>query len=193
MISELIPLFEKNNGYLTRQELQKKADYKSLQRLITKGEVERIKRGVYRLSSYEVAPMIDIGRLVPNGVLCLFSALFHYHLTVQIPQSFCVAIEKNRKVRLPAYPPIQLYFWKREYYELGITTEKIYDFDVKIYDMEKSVCDAVKFRNKIGMDVAAEVLKNYLQRRDRNLTQLVNYARQMRIEKILNSYLEIGL
>jgi predicted transcriptional regulator of viral defense system len=193
MTSELKILFEKNHGYLAKKELQKKSTYKNVLRLVAKGEAERVKRGVYRLCDYEMETMIDLNRVVPNGVLCLYSALFHYNLTVQIPQAFCVAIEKNRKVTLPDYPPIQLYFWKQEYYELGITTEKIYDFDVKIYDIEKSVCDAVKFRNKIGIDVTAEVLKNYLQRQDRNLTKLLNYARQMRIEKTLRTYLEVEL
>jgi hypothetical protein len=101
MMSELEILFDQNNGYLTRKELSKTSEYKRLRRLIAKGEVERIKSGVFRLSSYEAAPMIDIDRVVPNGVLCMYSAWFHYNLTVQIPQAFCVAIEKNRKVSLP--------------------------------------------------------------------------------------------
>jgi predicted transcriptional regulator of viral defense system len=75
MISELKILFDKNNGYLTRKELSKTSEYKSLRRLIAKGEVERIKSGVFRLCSYEVASMIDINRVVPNGVLCMYSAL----------------------------------------------------------------------------------------------------------------------
>jgi hypothetical protein len=86
-----------------------------------------------------------------------------------------------------------LYHWTKEYYELGITTEKIYDFTVKIYDIEKSVCDAIKFRNKVGIDVTAEILKNYLRRQSRNLVKLSDYAKQMRIEKTLKTYLEIGL
>jgi hypothetical protein len=126
-------------------------------------------------------------------VLCLFSTWLHYDLSVSIPHSFNIAIERGRKVKLPDYPPIQLYHWTKDYYDLGITTEKIYNYTVKIYDIEKSVCDAVKFRNKIGIDVTAEVLKNYLLRQDRNLTQLVNYARKMRIEKILKTYLEVEL
>jgi predicted transcriptional regulator of viral defense system len=137
--------------------------------------------------------MIDIEKIVPNGVLCLYSAWAYYELSVQIPQSFNIAIEKSRKVLLPDYPLISLYYWKREYQELGVTKQKIGGYIIKIYDLEKSVCDAVRYRTKIGIDVTSEILKNYLKRKDRNLSRLIGYAKQMRIEKTLKTYLEIGL
>jgi len=137
--------------------------------------------------------MIDIGKIVPGGVLCLYSAWAYYELSVQIPQAFNIAIEKNRKILLPVYPPITLYYWKREYQEMGVTRQRIGGYTVKIYDLEKSVCDAVKYRTKTGIDVTSEILKNYLKRKDRNLSKLMGYAKQMRIEKTLKTYLEIGL
>jgi hypothetical protein len=76
---------------------------------------------------------------------------------------------------------------------LGVTKQKIGGYIIKIYDLEKSVCDAVKYRTKIGIDVTSEILKNYLKRKDRNLSKLMGYAKQMRIEKTLKTYLEIGL
>ena len=59
--------------------------------------------------------------------------------------------------------------------------------------MEKSVCDAIRYRNKIGIDVSSEILKNYLSRKERNITRLAAYAKSMRIAGILNNYLEIQL
>jgi predicted transcriptional regulator of viral defense system len=135
--------------------------------------------------------MIDVEKVIPGGVLCLYSAWSYYELTVQIPQSFNIAIEKSRKVSIPDYPPITLYYWKQEYYEIGITTQTISGYSVKIYDIEKSVCDAVKYRTKIGMETTSEILKTYLTRKDRNLTKLMEYAKKMRIEKTLKTYLEI--
>ncbi len=76
---------------------------------------------------------------------------------------------------------------------MGITTKIINGFTVKIYDVEKSVCDAVKYRTKIGMETTSEILKTYLKRKDRNLTKLIEYAKKMRIEKVLKAYLEIQL
>ena len=104
-----------------------------------------------------------------------------------------MAVEKHRKVVVPEFPPIQLCYWEQKYYDLGVEEAKVQGQIVKIYGLEKSVCDAVKFRNKIGLDVAAEVLKNYLARKDRNIALLTAYANQMRVATTLKGYLEIGL
>jgi Predicted transcriptional regulator len=194
MDTKLQKLFNKNKGYLTRKQIPDKTTYNHLLVLVNGGIIERIKPGVY---FYEKASgdntMIDVEKIVPGGVLCLYSAWSHYGLTVQVPNAFNIAIEKNRKITLPDYPPIELYYWKQEYYEMGITTQTIGGYKVKIYDLEKSVCDAVKYRTKIGMETTSEILKTYLKRNDRNLTILLDYAKKMRIEKILKTYLEVQL
>ena len=111
------------------------------------------------------------------------SAWSHYGLTTQIPISYCIAIERSRKVTLPEYPPFELFFLSKSVFELGISETVIEDFHVKIYDMEKSVCDAVKYRNRIGIDVSSEILRNYLSRKDRDITRLYAYANAMRLGK----------
>ena len=187
-------LFEKNNGYLTRKQVPDKPTYNHLLKLVNEDIVERIKHGVYFYgNASRDNTMIDVEKIVPGGVLCLYSAWAYYDLTVQIPQSFNIAIEKSRKVSLPDYPIITLYYWKKEYYEMGITTKIINGFTVKIYDVEKSVCDAAKYRTKSVMQTTSEILKTYLKRKDRNLTKLIEYAKKMRIEKVLKAYLEIQL
>jgi predicted transcriptional regulator of viral defense system len=187
-------LFSEHKGYLTKKDLPDAYTYYQLLKLVKEGIVLRIKQGVYRYESSESdSTMLDVEKIVPDGVLCMYSAWSYYELSLQIPQSFTIAIEKSRKVSLPDYPPITLYYWQREYQELGVTTETIGGYKVKIYDLEKTVCDAVKYRTKIGTDVTSEILKNYLKRKDRNLTKLMKYAKEMRVEKTLKTYLEIGL
>jgi predicted transcriptional regulator of viral defense system len=194
MNQELQILFRKNKGYLTRKQLPDKSTYNHLLQLVGEGLIERVKQGVYPYGNGAFDnTMIDIEKIIPGGVLCLYSAWAYYDLSVQIPQSFNIAIEKSRKIALPVYPPITLYYWQREYQELGVVKQKISGYTVKIYNLEKSVCDAVKFRTKIGAEVTSEILKNYLKRKDRNLSLLMDYAKKMRIEKILKTYLEIGL
>ena len=193
MNKELKILFNKHKGYLNKQQIPDRKMYIQLLKMVESGKIVRLKRGIYYSSSKMSDVMIDIDKIVPNGVLCMFSAWFHYQLTTQIPQSFNIAIEKNHKVVLPDYPLITLYYWKQEYHELGVIRQTINGYIVNIYDLEKSVCDAIKYRTKIGMDVSSEILKNYLKRRDRNLSKLNEYAKNMRIEKILRTYLEIQL
>jgi predicted transcriptional regulator of viral defense system len=193
MSIDIQKLFEQSEGYLTRRQIPDKSSYNKLLKMIDEGVVVRVKPGIYSYGDIYSGTMIDVEKMVPCGVLCLFSTWLHYGLSTSIPHSFNIAIERGRKIKLPIFPPIQLYHWTKNQYELGITTQKIYDFNVKIYDIEKSVCDAVKFRNKIGIDVTAEVLKNYLRRQDRNLVKLSDYAKKMRIEKIMKTYLDMEL
>jgi predicted transcriptional regulator of viral defense system len=186
-------LFDRHKGYLKKQDIPDRKTYIRLLKMIESGKVERLKRGVYCYSDTMSDVMIDVDRIIINGVLCMFSAWFHYQLSTQIPQSFNIAIEKNHKAVLPDYPLISLYYWQKKYHELGVVRQKINGYTVNIYDLEKSVCDAVKYRTKIGVDVSSEILKNYLKRRDRNISKLIEYAKVMRIEKVLKSYLDIQL
>ena len=116
-----------------------------------------------------------------------------YSLTTQIPDGFYVAIEKHRKVVAPEISGIILCYWEEKYCTMGVEEAEIANHRVKIFCIEKSVCDAVKFRNKIGTEVAVEVLRNYLKRKDRNISRLMDYAKQMRVLSTMRQYLEMGL
>ena len=67
----------------------------------------------------------------------------------------------------------------------------LFSYVIPIFDIERSVCDAIKYRNKVGIDVMAEILQNYLRRPDRNISRLMDYASKLRIRKTLNQYLEV--
>ena len=97
------------------------------------------------------------------------------------------------KLVLPDYPPIKLYYWDSKAFKLGIIETVIQETPVKMYNIEKTVCDIVRLRNKIGIDIAKEVLKNYLKSPNRNIAKLNEYARQLHISTILNNFLNILL
>jgi predicted transcriptional regulator of viral defense system len=193
-MKELIQLFEQNKGYLSAGDLKSRAMQYPLQKLVQQGVVTRIKRGVYCLSDeLSERQMIDVERIVPGGVLCLWSAWSYYNMTLSIPDAWYLAVEKSRKIVLPEYPHVKLVYLQLETYQLGIETRVIEGLQVKIYDLEKCVCDAVKYRNKVGMEATSEILKNYLSLPGRNIDKLVGYAKQMRIYNILKMYLEVQL
>ena len=153
----------------------------------------RIRKGVYAETSALANNMIDVERIVPRGVLCLYSAFSHHGLSTQVPSSTCIAIDARRKVRLPDYPIIDLYYWKKEYLEFGIMQKEISGYDVLITDLERTVCDAVKYRNKIGLDVCGEVIDSYMKKDNRNISLLHEYAQILRVKNILTTYLETRL
>ena len=137
--------------------------------------------------------MIDVENIIPGGVVCLYSAFRYYGLSTQVPAATCVAISANKKVRLPAFPVIDLYYWQPKYLTIGVSQVGIEGKTIRITDLERTVCDAIRYRNKIGLDVCGEVLNDYLAKPERNIGLLNDYARQLRIHKVLTSYMETRL
>lgn len=175
---------KQNGGYISSAEAKEKNLYNQLLYEAEKGTIIRVRQGIYALNEGLAKPMIDVERLVPGGVLCMYSAWSHYGLSTQIPLSYCIAIERSRKVVLPDYPPIELFYLSSKVFELGVSEAIIEGFKVKIYDLEKSVCDAIKYRNRVGIDVSSEIFRNYLSRKDCDITRLYSYAIVMRIGKL---------
>lgn len=189
----VIDTLQQQGGFITTGEVKSRGEYEQLRRATEDGTLMRLRNGVYAEMSALANNMIDVERIVPHGVLCLYSAFAQYGLSTQVPSATCIAIEAKRKVRLPDYPPIDLYYWKKENLEFGIIKKSISGYDVLITDMERTVCDAVKYRNKIGLDVCGEVIDNYLQKENRNISQLHEYAQKLRVKNILTTYLETRL
>lgn len=158
-----------------------------------RGALIRVRKGVYMLPEKLATTMIDVETIIPGGVVCLYSAFRFHGLTTQVPTSTCVAVAHNRKIQLPAFPAISLYYWTDEYLTIGIQSVDIDGMTIRITDLERTVCDAIRYRNKIGLDVCGEVLNDYLKKPNRNIGLLNTYARQLRIHKTLTQYLETRL
>lgn len=190
---DIIEILQKQGGFMTTGEVKSRGDYEHLRRATVDGTLMRIRQGVYVETSALANNMIDVQRIVPNGVLCLYSSFAHYGLSTHVPAATCIAIDAKRKVRLPEYPPIDLYYWKKENLEFGVVEKEISGYKVLITDIERSVCDAVKYRNKIGLDVCGEVIDSYLKNENRNITLLHEYAGRLRVKNTLTKYLETRL
>ena len=154
------------------------------------GEVNRIGRGLYATDDALTATLYDIEKIVPGGIICTYSAWVYYGLTTQIPMSVCVAVARGRKIVLPNYPPITLYHQSEEQLEIGKTSAMIDGQEVTIFDIERCVCDAIKYRNKIGMDVCSEILQSYVKRKGIDLNKLSQYAKRLRVGNLLHTYLQ---
>lgn len=167
--------------------------YRRLLNEARNGELIKIRNGVYATIDTLAGGMIDLDLIVPGGVLCLYSAWHHYGMTTQIPNSFYLAISAKRKIRLPEAIDITLIYQKDSLLEIGRTTAVIEGIEVSIYDRERCLCDAIKYRNKIGIDVMAEILNSYLNHPDKNLSKLSEYAKKLRVYNILSTYLDVKL
>lgn len=182
-----------HSGVISTTDMASEAEYKRIYRAAKRGELTRLRSGVYASPDALLDTMLDIDRIVPGGVVCLYNAWSHYQLTTTIPPSFCVAVERKRKVVIPPTLPITLYYWKEENLSLGVIEDVVSGHSVHITNIERSVCDAVKYRNKIGLDICAEIVRTYLRKEGRNLSLLTEYAQRLRVWSTLKNYLEIAI
>jgi predicted transcriptional regulator of viral defense system len=187
--SQLTELFIQNKGYVKANDLAKNRTlYDALNELIEENQVVKIKAGLYKhLYLVQENEEIEVSKMYPQGVLCLFSAWYHYNLSTHIPSEYHLAFTHKQKITIQDYPPIKAYYWSDKLYNLEVQESA----GVKIYSLEKSVCDAVKFRNKIGIDVMSKILKNYIKHKDKNLNVLFQVSRKMRMELLLREYLTL--
>lgn len=186
---------KKTNSYISSAKMKEKgrtAYYKMLES-VRQGELVQVRRGLYANIDQLSAGMINIEAIIPGGILCLWSAWNIYKLTTSMPQAYHVAIKRDRKVVTPSYPPIELHHYTASIWEIGVIKMSVESYNIRIYDIERCVCDAIKFRNKIGMDVCSEIIDNYLSRPERNISKLLDYARQLRVGTILENYLQVKL
>ena len=186
---------KERNTYLSSASVKKQgrtAYYKMLESA-KQGELIQVRRGVYANIDQLSGNMIDINAVVPEGILCLWSTWSIHKLTTSMPQAFHIAIKRGRKVSIPSFPRMEVHHYTENLLKIGVISMIIDGFNIRLYDVERCVCDAVKFRNKVGMDICSEIINNYLERPDRNLSKLMDYARRLRVGKILEQYLQVKL
>jgi predicted transcriptional regulator of viral defense system len=164
-----------------------------LKRLQEKGVLEQAGRGLYTLAGASVSEnhtLAEAAKRVPHGVVCLLSALAFHKLTTQAPFEVWLAIDRSaRRPRLD-YPPLRIVRMTGEAREAGIEEHDIEGVPVRIYSAAKTVADSFKFRNKIGLDVALEALRDYRRDPRRSLDDLWRFAKVCRVANVMRPYLE---
>lgn len=164
-----------------------------LTRLCQKGLVERVGRGLYRLAQAETSEHITLAeaaKLIPNGVVCLLSALSFHGLTTQIPHEVWMAIDVKARRPKTAGVPLRIVRFSGKALTAGVETHRIDGVPVKITCPAKTVADCFKYRNKIGLDVALEALRECRRQRKCSMEDLWHYAKICRVANVMRPYLE---
>ena len=190
-----IAAFREAGGILTMSEAMKVGIHRrELYTLRDKGDLEVISRGLYRLVNMpdpSLPGFIPVAKKIPHGVICLVSALAFHEITAQIPHFVYVALPSQAHKPAISHPPMRYFWYSQKLLSTGVQEHSIDSCTVMIFDVEKTLVDCVKFRNKIGMDVVLEALKMYWQSKKTNLDKLFEYAKLFRVEKILKPIMEI--
>lgn len=164
-----------------------------LSRLVETGELERVVRGVYRLPDHPLTEhhgLTMAGVVIPHGVICLLSALQFHGIGTQLPSQIWIAID--RRARRPAlkYPPLRVVRYSGAALTEGVESHRIEGQTVRVYNVAKTVADCFKYRNKIGLDVALEALREARRAKKASADALWRYAKINRVANVMRPYLE---
>lgn len=164
-----------------------------LGRLCEAGEITRTGRGLYVAGSEHMTEkhsLAEVAKLVPHGVVCLLSALQFHELTTQLPGEVWLAIPS--KARRPKGNTVSIHpvYFSGAALKEGIEVHRIENVTVRVYSAAKTVADCFKARNKIGLDVALEALRDYWRKRKGTADVLWRYAKICRVANVMQPYLE---
>lgn len=165
----------------------------SLTRAVRRGQLERLGRGLYGLPGREVSAhgsLAEVARRVPRGVVCLLSALRFHGLTTQAPFEVWLAIENKAMAPKLNYPPLRIVRFSGAALTDGIEEHVVDGVTVRITCVAKTVADCFKYRNKIGLDVALEALREAWREKRMTSDELWRYAQVCRVANVMRPYLD---
>jgi len=164
-----------------------------LARLVTEGLVRREARGIYTVAHQAPTAehtLAQVAKRVPAGIFCLLTALRFHNLTTQSPAEVWVALpEKARRPRLD-YPRLRIARFAGKALTEGIEEHRAEGVTLRVYSAAKTVADCFKYRNKIGIDVAVEALREFSRKRRGGATELAHFARICRVTRVMQPYLD---
>ena len=164
-----------------------------LSRWVAAGQLVRVARGLYALPDYqcgEHGALVTVAKRAPGVLFCLLSALRIHDLTTQAPFEVWIAIgNKDHPPRLD-YPPLRTVHFSAAALAAGVETHRLDGAEVRVTSVAKTVADCFKFRNKIGLDVALEALREARRAKKASADELWCYARINRLTNVMRPYLE---
>lgn len=165
----------------------------ALSRLVAAGALMRVARGVYALPDFEPGEHVTIAMVaarVPGAVFCLLTALRVHELTTQAPFEVWIAIANKSRVPRLDYPPLRVVRFSRELMEAGVEDRRVEGASIRVTSVARTVADCFKFRNKVGLDVALEALREARRTRAAAADDLWRFAELNRVTAVMRPYLE---
>ena len=164
--------------------------------LCNAGYLDRVRHGYYQMAEqHETAEEQMLATLIPQGIVCVESALFHYGYSDFAPRKWSIAVPRSvsrAKLDVDALP-LQTYFVQRDLYELGKTTGDFDGVTLPVYDRERTICDCFKFRSRLDNELFSKALNAYANDPKKNLSNLSVYAKKLRVYKKVIELMEVLL
>ena len=184
----------RRHGSVSRQEVtEANIHTQTLSRLVRAGTLERVARGRYRLPNAPVTEhhgLALVAAAAPKAVICLLSALSFHQIGTQLPHEVWIALDRRSRRPALQYPRLRVVRFGGNALTEGIETHRIEGETVRVYNAAKTIADTFKYRNKIGVDVALEALREAWRARRFTMDKMYFYARVCRVERVMRPYLE---
>ncbi len=188
-----LKLARRSQGVTTRELVEAGIHRQVLSRLVRAGKLERIARGVYRLAKHlatENHGLVIACTAVPHGVICLLSALQFHGIGTQLPSQVWIAIDRRARQPSLKYPPLRVVRYTGAALSEGVGPHRREGRAVRVYGVAKTLADCFKYRNKIGLDVVLEALREAWKARKFTMDELDHYAGVCRVRHVMRPYLE---
>jgi predicted transcriptional regulator of viral defense system len=184
----------RRRGGLAARELAEAGIHRQvLSRLVESGELERVARGLYRVPDRPVTEhhgLAVASAAIPHGVICLLSALAFHGIGTQLPHEVWMAIERRARRPTLRHPPLRIVRPSGEAFSSGVEMHRVEGQKLRVYGVAKTLADCFKYRNKIGLDVALEALREAWRARRFTMDELERYAAICRVQRVMRPYLE---
>lgn len=190
---QILELIENNNGVITTKEiLENNINRVFLTRLVNKGELERVKQGLYVLPSTWGDEYFNLiyGN---NAIFSYETALYFLNLCESIPSTYHITVNRGYNGSLKNKNNVKLHFMRKEMFELGrIIIKSPQGQEISCYNAERCICDLLKDKDNQDIETIKYAITEYLNNKtDRDLPKLINYAKKFNVEDDINKYLEV--
>ena len=164
--------------------------------LCNAGYLDRVRHGYYQMAEQnETTEEQLLATLIPEGIVCVESALFRYGYSDFAPRKWSVAVPRSvSRAKLDVDTlPIQTYYVQQDIYDLGKTTANFNGIELSVYDRERTICDCFKYRSRLDNELFSKALTAYANDPKKNLTNLSVYAKKLRVYKKVIELMEVLL
>lgn len=191
-------LFRDGNGYRNAAQLKEaKVTTVQIKELVNKGIIERVSHGHYWLIDEEKGKpenyeMLEACMVNPRAVICADSACYYHGLIDKAPEKLSVATLKTDRSKMQLNFPVTRHYYSDLAFEQDLEIVNTPYGPLRVYALERSVCDTIRFRDDIGMTMVENIVHNYMKRDNRQMERLLAYADAMRVGKIVRTTLEEG-
>ena len=196
-VKEIKQIFDEHGGMLCTRELYaNKVFYNDIQRLVKDGLIEKIRYGYYQwIDEDNPSEARLINQLFPDGILNMDTALFYYGYSDRTPNVWHLAVSKDStKSRFKIdYPFVRPYFVEPDLLNLGLTSGDIDSNPVRIYDKERTICDCLRYRNKMDREIFVKAIQGYVNDTSKNIPRMMNYAKKLRVTNTVKNLVGVWL